>query len=396
MKAQAKLLAIGLLMQTLCAHADSLLLKAERIFDGYGLRFKQALLLEGSRIEAIGEAEALQAQADQILDLGDATLLPGLIELHSHIQFQQVPESVVLTHGVTTARDLGGAVVDSRHEPGGLRLLSAGPILTVAEGYPLNVFGHAGHHHGHGAGVEIAIPLSSVAEAQAITRQLLDAGVSVIKVALEPGGESGAPWTRQGLHDQVSWPMLSADMLAMIVATAHQAGKKVSAHLSENQGVKLALAAGVDEWAHTPCLAIDDVLLQQAVSQGVTVISTLDTLSQCPGVMVNARRLAELGAPLLYGAELAHLDIPWGFDAQELQWLMQATGMSPLQALTTVTATAGSYLGLAPLGQLSPDAPADVIAVRGNVLEHIKSLEYPELVMVGGKIISNRLPPKAQ
>ena len=390
MKVLQKLWVIYLMAHPLFAQADTWLLKADRVFDGHELRMNQALLIDGATIKAIGPIQELQVQTDQVLDFGDATLLPGLIELHSHIQFQQVPEAVVLEHGITTARDLGGDLIDSNREAGRLRLLAAGPILTVADGYPLNIFakGHDQHHHHLESDRDIAIALADVKEAEAMTLHLIAGGANVIKVALEPGGESGAPWaSHSGAND---WPMLSAEMLAAIVTTAHQQGKKVSAHLSEERGVQLALQAGVDEWAHMPCLPVDDALLRQAVNQHVTVISTLDTLSHCPGVMQNARRLAGFGATILYGAELAHPEIPWGFDNQELQLLMHVTGMSPIAALTTVTAKAGEHLGLAPLGQLVSQAPADIIAVRGNAVERLKSLEYPDWVMAGGQIIVNR------
>lgn len=376
----------------LAVPADSLLLKADRVFDGQVLQLNKAVLIVDDQIKAVGDYEQLKLQAEKVLDLGDATLLPGLIELHSHIRFQNIPEAVILEHGITTARDLGGPLLNSAPLPGQLRLLSAGPILTVPGGYPLNVFAHGHHGHGQGDGKEIGVALSNVTEAQTAVGHLVANGASIIKVALEPGGESGAPWSQHSQHGHSQWPMLSGDLLKAITQTAHQAGKRVSAHLSENQGVKLALEAGVDEWAHMPCLKIDESLLKQAVTQGVTVISTLDTLSHCAGIHQNTERFAKWGGTILYGAEVAHNDIPWGFDSQELQLLMHLTGMTPLQALSVVTAKAGEYLGLAPLGCLVANAPADLVAVKGDALQKLKKLEYPDLVIAGGKIIKNNFP----
>lgn len=385
---QCVLLATALFACLSVAHADNLLIKSDRLFDGRILHRNQAVLIENDHIKAVGDYEQLRPQALQIIDLGDATLLPGLIDLHSHILFQHIPQTVILEHGITTARDLGGPLQTETVQPGHLRLLTAGPILTAPGGYPLNVFGHAHHHAQGGHGTDIAIALDNAQQATHTVEHLIAQGSHVIKVALEPGGERGAPWNQHG-HHQAQWPMLSATLLNTITQVAHQSGKRVSAHLSENSGVKLALAAGIDEWAHMPCSKIDDVLLRQAVKQGVTVIGTLDTLSHCEGILDNARRFAAWGGRILYGAEIAHGDIPWGFDSQELQLMIDVTGMEVVEALSRVTAQAGEYVGQAPLGQLVADAPADLIAVRGDAVARLKALEYPELVIAGGKIVKN-------
>jgi imidazolonepropionase-like amidohydrolase len=157
-------------------------------------------------------------------------------------------------------------------------------------------------------------------------------------------------------------------------------------------GAALSLAAGVDEWAHVPCAEVDPEILRQAVHQGIEVVTTLDTLSHCPGVRTNAMQLARLGASFLYGAEIAHPDVPWGIDAQELQLAQHLTGLSPIELFRAATSQAGTYLGLAPLGTLGPGAPADIIAVRGNPFENFKLLEYPDLVVSGGRFVVDEFP----
>ncbi len=165
---------------------------------------------------------------------------------------------------------------------------------------------------------------------------------------------------------------------------------RVTAHVGEKEGVALSLAGRVDEWAHVPCNPIEEALLKKAVEQGVTIVTTIDTLSHCPGIHANTAILAKLGAEFLYGAEIAHTDIPRGIDAQELHLMLHLTGMTPLELFQTATSKAGEYLGLAPLGTLTATAPADLIAVRGNPFENFKPLEYPDLVMSGGRIVVNR------
>ncbi|QPJ65853.1 MAG: amidohydrolase family protein [Candidatus Nitrohelix vancouverensis] len=366
---------------------QSILLKASRIFDGNKMHSNAALLIDGNKIAKLGPSDSISDHAATVVDLGDSTILPGFIELHSHIVFQHVPRRVLLEHGVTTARDVGGDLLAPSGGQGVLRLLSSGPILTAKGGYPLSVFGHGGHHHGSG---KIAIGVETEEQARQAVRHLIEGGASFIKIALEPGGEPGAPWT-MGHHGGVSsaWPLLSLEIVKAIVDEAHSLKRRVTAHVSEDVGVALALDAGVDEWAHVPCMKISDALLKRAVQQDVKIVSTLDTLSACHGIHHNAKRLAELGADFYYGAEVAHVDIPWGIDARELQLMHQLTGMTALELFHTATAKAGRYLGLEPLGQLTPGAPADLIAVRGNALHNLKRLEYPDLVMSGGHWIVN-------
>jgi imidazolonepropionase-like amidohydrolase len=96
-----------------------------------------------------------------------------------------------------------------------------------------------------------------------------------------------------------------------------------------------------------------------------------------------------LGAEFLYGAEIAHQDIPWGIDAQELIYMMHAANMQPIDVLRSATSKAGKHLSLPLLGTLQRSAPADIIAVKGDPTHSPKILEYPDLVMSGGKIVVN-------
>ncbi len=334
---------------------------------------------------SLGPSGDVRAKRARIIDLGDATLLPGFIELHGHLAFQDGPRDTVLRHGVKTVRDVGGPLLAPSGGKGRLRLLTAGPIITVPGGYPFPVFGRHGHGHG-----EVATPVETPEEARQVVRRLAAGGTAVIKIALESGGEKGAPWrTGHEASTPPPWPMPSLEIARAVVDEAHRLGKQVSAHVGEPKGVALALAAGVDEWAHVPCESVTDELLERAVRQGVRILTTLDTLSHCPGIRGNVSKLAGLGAQLFYGAEIAHMEIPWGIDAQELHLMVHLTGMTPLEVLRTATSKAGEVLGLAPLGTLSAGAPADLIAVKGNALENFKLLESPDLVISGGKIVVN-------
>jgi hypothetical protein len=272
-------------------------------------------------------------------------------------------------------------------------VLTSGPIITAPGGYPSPELGTE----------NIAIAVSTEQQARETVRSLVNGGAVVIKVALEPGGEAGAPWAsghhhadaghesphRKAPHSKKTWPLLSENMVKAIVDEAHKQGRKVTAHIGDAKGAKIAIDAGIDEWAHLPCGIIPDALLKKAVEQKVKTVTTLDTLSKCQGVAHNAMVLAALGGELLYGAEIAHPDIPWGIDAQELIYMMHMANMQPIEVLRSATSKSGQYLNMPLLGTLQPGAPADMIAVKGDLSHSFKTLEYPDLVMSGGKIVVN-------
>jgi hypothetical protein len=273
--------------------------------------------------------------------------------------------------------------------------MTSGPIITAINGYPIPSLGQS----------DIAVPVSTEQQARETVRKLVDGGAVVIKVALEPGGEAGAPWSSghahnhgqhqvqahgEQQHEPSAWPMLPEKVVKAIVEEAHKLGRKVSTHIAEEKGAQIALNAGIDEWAHTPCEELPDTQIKQAVTQKVRIVSTIDTLSKCSGIASNIKRLSALGAEFLYGAEIAHPDIPWGIDAQELMYLVHIAGMQPLDVLRTATSKAGQYLDIPLLGTMLPGAPADLMAVKGDPTQALKLLEYPDLVISGGNIIVNR------
>jgi imidazolonepropionase-like amidohydrolase len=355
---------------------DRYVITADRIFDGTRVLEHHAVAVSGDRIAAVAPADRLSGQGQLIRFAG--TLLPGFIDLHGHPLLGQVPPDKILRHGLTTVRDTGGPLVAPSGGDGRLRVLSAGPILTAPGGYPIPVFGP-------GAGLEVP----DVQTARTAVGRLVAGGAALIKIALEPGGSPGAPWSGHQLGAPPPWPIPSLEVVRAIVEAAHAHGRIVAVHLSGPEGAELALEAGVDEWAHVPCEPISPELVARAAAAGVRVVSTLDTQSHCTGVADNASRLVQAGIRLLYGTDLGHTDVPWGIDAQELQLMLHAGhgALTPPEVLSAATARAGEHLGLAPLGRLVEGAPADLIGVRGNPLEQFKLLEYPDLVVSGGATI---------
>jgi hypothetical protein len=378
----------------------SILLHAARVFDGNSIRTNTSVLVINGQIAQIDTRESFKSSNAKIIDLGDATILPGFIELHAHLTFQNVPAATVLKHGITTIRDLGGPVHKPYGGDGSLRVLTSGPIITAPGGYPIPGLGET----------NIAKAVATEEAARATVRDLVSKGAVVIKIALEPGGEAGAPWSSSHGHShdhhaqmsaehanaphqpahnasKKAWPLLPENVVKAIVDEAHKHNRKVSAHIAEAKGAQIAINAGVDEWAHVPCDIIPEALLKKAVAQKVKIVTTLDTLSKCSGVAHNASTWTALGGEFLYGAEIAHPDIPWGIDAQELIYMMQMARMGLIDVLRAATAKAGQHLNLPLLGTLQSGAPADIIAVKGDPTHALKILEYPDLVISGGKIV---------
>ncbi|MEO6421909.1 MAG: hypothetical protein ABIR84_04305 [Candidatus Nitrotoga sp.] len=139
----------------------------------------------------------------------------------------------------------------------------------------------------------------------------------MIKIALEPGGEAGAPWSSGHVHHKQtngehvapnhnsthsahslkqSWLLLPENIVRAIVDEAHKNDRKVSAHIAEERGAEVAINAGVDEWAHVPRDIIPESLLKSAVAQNVKIVTTLDThremfgcISKCQLVGITGR-----------------------------------------------------------------------------------------------------------
>ncbi len=373
-------------------------LKAARVFDGDQLHMDAAVVIKRGKVLQVGAADDLSGICANEIDFGDATILPGFIESHAHVAFQHVRKDVVLKHGVTTVRDTGGPLLEPTGGKGELRMYSAGPIIQASSGYPKNLFG-GGNGDNHHADDIVAFEANTPEEGRHLVRHFFEAGAVVIKVALEPGGEAGTPWSGghgHGSGPATPWPIMDQETVDAIVDEAHLLGLKVTAHVGENTGVERALNAGVDEFTHIPCGPVDHALLHRAVEQGVKMVTTLDTMSSCHAIDHNTHALAHMGAEFIYGSEIAHNDVPWGINAEEMHRILHLTSGESidfedvLNVFRLATSKAGENLGTIPgLGTLTEGAPADVIAVRGNAFEKFKPLEYPDLVISGGKVVVN-------
>jgi len=334
---------------------------AARLFDGERmLRGGASVEVRGGRIVAAGRLRI--PRGAKVTRLGDATILPGFIDLHVH----QSP-AVLLREGVTTTRNLGEQLSTLRPpyaDAGYPRIVAAGPLITVPGGYPTR------------RDPPLAAPVGSAEEAVALVDRLVRSGAAVIKIALETGADA-------------SLPTLSVPEVQAIVAEAHRLHRIVTAHVLEGPGLAIALAGGVDEVAHMPCTGVTPDQLAQLAARHIPVVGTLHAGglfaslgSGCGDGLANAKRFVADGGELLYGTDTPA--VPAALDLTELG-LMQRAGLTAVQVLQAATSRAGRELGMAPLGTLRAGAPADVWAVRGDPTVALRALGRPLYVMARGR-----------
>jgi imidazolonepropionase-like amidohydrolase len=398
-------------------------LKAAHLFDSVSgkLTDKGMVVVEGDRILAVGSNLSIPAGA-KVIDLGDATLLPGFIDSHVHLdgQFEEnwykgfyndlmrTPAErslygahyakLTLDAGFTSVRDVGS--VD--YIAAALRnAINAG----VIEGPRMMVSNYAiGSTGGHADGNPLPPyeippygPVQGVCngpeECRAAVRYQMKYGADVIKFMPSGGVLS--------LSDPVDNPQLTQEEMNAIVSEAHNWGRKVAAHCHGDRAAKMAIAAGVDSIEHGTFLQDDTlqemkkkhVYLVATLFAGAWVGSHLDTFP--PVIAVKARAAAaqaqqmfqhavRIGVPIAMGTDAAVE--PHGLNAQEFS-LMTKNGLGAAQALMAGTANGADLLGIADkTGTLTPGKFADIVAVAGNPLLDMHATEHPVFVMKEGTI----------
>lgn len=404
--------------------ATTTVLKAAHLFDGRSgqLVSPGLVVVQGSKIIAVGANVAIPAGA-RVIDLGDATLVPGYIDAHTHIASDHdddwaqgfyegmlrfpVEQSfhagrnakVTLLAGVTSARDLGaGDFVDVALRNAINAGLTEGPRLLVAGHAIGSTGGHCDSSPFPPDRVKPSGPLEGVCngpeECRLATRLQMKYGADVIKICASGGVLSES--------DPVDVPQLTPAELTAIISEAHAWNRKVAAHSHGDLAAKQAIEAGVDSIEHGSFL--QTATLQLMKQKGVYLVPTRLALVWTVGhadtypPKIRAKALAagashgdmfknamRIGVPIAFGTDSAVS--PHGINAQEFGDMVDL-GMTPSAALMTSSQGSAKLLGIdGETGTLEAGKFADIVAVPGDVLQDIRATEKPVLVMKQGVVV---------
>jgi imidazolonepropionase-like amidohydrolase len=376
----------------------------------------QTIVVSGDRIESIAPTGATPAQpGDQVIDLGSMTVLPGLIDVHTHLTmnpnfdpYYELTETdardaisgvvnarATLLAGITTVRNVGASgfvdvdlrdAINAGQVPGPHMQVS-GPLIGITGGHcdenllPIR-------YHATGDGVADGIP-----EVQHKVRENIKYGADLIKICATGGVLSKG--------DDPQAAQFTLEEMQAMVADAHRLGRKVAAHAHGAQGILWASEAGVDSIEHgsyindesiavmkkngtylVPTLYLEDWMLQYGklppfYQQKMRDVSAV--------AKKNIRHAYESGVKIAMGTDAAVY--PHGLNAHEIEVYVRDLGMTPLEAIQTATVNAADLMGWTDrTGSLDAGKWADVIAVDGDPLKDVKLLQDVKFVMKGGVV----------
>ncbi|MGA2738968.1 MAG: amidohydrolase family protein [Bryobacteraceae bacterium] len=400
--------------------SNQILLKAGRLLDIRAGRYVKdaAVLIDGERVKEVGPAADLAMRAPQarVIDWHLATVLPGLIDCHTHLMARMgdgnegyvlslatkseafralegaADARLTLAAGFTTVRDVESE--GSRYADVALRdainlglvvgprmLVSTRGIAAVGQYEP---FGVSPDLIGFPTGAQM---ISGAEEARRAVREQIGNGANWIKVY--------ADWSE---------PTLTVEEMKVIVEEAHKHKRKVAAHATTPEGIHNALTAGVDSIEHGH--RIDQANLELMKVQGVFLVPTVGVIdaraADLPNDEAIHKRFADFLAHIdeaLKTAKTLGVKIASGFDASEAKGqgknadelvALVKHGLTPIEAIRAATANAAELLGWQDkVGAVEPGKFADLIAVEGDPLADITVLKSVKFVMKGGTVVKD-------
>jgi imidazolonepropionase-like amidohydrolase len=406
-------------------------IRAGSLIDGKSAtpRRDQLIVIHGNRIESVGDSATTKIPPGAaMIDLSNATLLPGLIDSHTHIFLQgedpaqggydanilnaplalraaraTVSARRALEQGFTTLRDVetegagyGDVGIKEAIEQGyipGPRLFVATRAISTTGGYPLE-----------GYAPELDMPkgvqiVDGPVEARKAAREQLDHGADWIKVYM-----THRSWVGKN-GELVSQPTLTLEELRAVVDETHGWGKKVACHVYGGIGLRRALDGGCDSIEHG--LDLDDAAIAQMLKQGTWYVPTISVYygdwapADTPAGQRDRLRASvheqsfkkalKAGVKIVFGTDMG--GIPWTEPiAQEFPRMVEL-GMQPMDAIQSATSRAAVMLDMeGKIGVVAPGAFADIIAVNGDPLSDIKVLENVQFVMKDGKVFKSGKP----
>jgi imidazolonepropionase-like amidohydrolase len=397
-----------------------ILLKAGRVLDvGSGHYVESAgILIEGDRIKEVGRAADIEAHAPKaiaVIDLGQATVLPGLVDCHTHLmaRIPDTPDGYILTlatksqafralegaadarvtlyAGFTTVRDVeseGSGYADIALRDAIDQGLVEGPRMQVAT----RAIAAVGQYEPIGISPDLtdfptgAQMVSGVEEARRAVREQIGHGADLIKV-----------------YADLDYPTLTVEEMSAIVEEAHKLGRKVAAHATTAEGIRNAITAGVDSIEHGTGADKQDLEMMKA--KGVYWVPTkghffysvdstksLERRKYMEDVLQRVRQsisiARELGVKIANGFDPARAE-DHGKNAHEII-AMSKLGLPPIEAIRAATTSAADLMGWQDkVGSIKVGNYADVIAVSGDPLADITELERVKFVMKGGIVVKN-------
>ncbi len=401
--------------QTIVIHAGRLITDPARPAQG-----PSTITIVGDRIQSVAQGHQPAPPGARLIDHSARTVLPGLIDMHTHLLFEADEDfrddavntdewramqgvrnaGVTVRAGFTTVRDLGGAAdaifaLRRATEAGlfpGPRIIAAGPLISIIGGH--------GDTSGFRSEINAALDAENTCtgpqECAARVRQIAKRGADVIKITATGGVLSQQS---RGLEAHFTDEEMSA-----IVATARSLGLKVAAHAHGARGIESAAKAGVDSIEHGTFA--DAAAIAAMRRNNVAYVPTLMAFTglrerlgrgiYTPRVEAKARETLALLGRATRAARAAGVAVVFGTDssvyehgrnAEEFRMLMELGGMSAAEAIQSATTAAAKLLGMEnELGRIAPGYSADIIAVSGNPLQDIRALERVEFVMARGRI----------
>jgi imidazolonepropionase-like amidohydrolase len=382
----------------------------------------QAIVIEGDKIVSVGAMAAVKSSAsDRVIDLSHATVLPGLTDAHTHLTMDpknigyaslavSVPREaltgarnarVTLEAGFTSVRNVGASAFTdvalrdaiNAGEIPGPHMLVSGPALSITGGHCDNNL-LPFEYHATEEGVA-----DGIAQVQHKVRENIKYGADLIKVCATGGVLS------KGDDPQAS--QFTLEEMKAIVADAHRLGRKVAAHAHGAQGILWASEAGVDSIEHgsyiddagiaemkkngthlVPTLYLGDWFLENAEKNRVPDFLLFKAKAVVPAARKNIAHAFASGVKVAFGTDAAVY--PHGLNAHEFA-VMVKLGLTPLQSIQAATINAADLLGWSDkIGTVEPGRWADIIAVDGDPLQDVTTLERVKFVMKGGEVVKNQ------
>lgn len=378
----------------------------------------QVIVIRSDLIESVGAAARTRIpEGAEIVDLSGSTVLPGLIDTHTHLTSDPAlppyhdyglsnprialkgaaNAKVTLLAGVTTVRDVGAqgytdiALRDAINDGDvpGPRILASGPALGITGGHcDDNMLAPEFDHQSEGAA-------NGAVEVRTVVRRNIKYGADVIKYCGTGGVFSKG--------DTPGGQQYTAEEVAALIDEAHMHGRRVAVHAHGADGIKVAIRAGVDTVEHASI--IDDEGLQLAKKAGtwlsMDIYNTDYTQSEGPKrgeleeFLRKDREVAQVQRDNFQKAVKAGLKLTFGTDAGVYRHgdnakqfaVMVRYGMTPLQAIQAATINGADALGLkGKIGVIAPGHAADIIAVKNDPLADVRALEAVHFVMKGGEV----------